>query len=91
MNLFRSSGLYFIFLVDLLRYNDEFLNSFKTFEQYIQERDRRLSSTHNMPKFNSTNTNTNSNTNTNTSTYTNTVYEEPLLINFDDEPVQMSA
>lgn len=33
-------------LVDLLRYNDEFNNSFKTFESYMQERNRRFGQTH---------------------------------------------
>jgi hypothetical protein len=31
-------------IVDLLRYNDEFNNSFKTFESYMQERERRVGS-----------------------------------------------
>ena len=31
--------------VDLLRYNDEFNNSFKTYESYMQERERRVGST----------------------------------------------
>lgn len=30
------------FLVDLLRYNDEFNNSFKTFDSYMEERERRV-------------------------------------------------
>lgn len=32
----------FFALVDLLRYNDELNNSFKTFDTYMQERDRRF-------------------------------------------------
>lgn len=32
----------FSFLVDLLRYNDEFNNVLKTFESYMQERERRV-------------------------------------------------
>lgn len=36
--------------VDLLRYNDEFNNSFKTFESYMQERERRVGPTPNFVK-----------------------------------------
>ncbi len=36
--------MFFFQLVDLLRYNDEFNNSFKTFESYMQERERRVGS-----------------------------------------------
>ena len=32
----------FFALVDLLRYNDELNNSFKTFDTYMQERERRF-------------------------------------------------
>ena len=31
--------------LDLLRYNDEFNNSFKTYESYMQERERRVGPT----------------------------------------------
>ena len=34
----------FLKLVDLLRYNDEFNNSFKAFENYMEERNRRFGS-----------------------------------------------
>lgn len=40
-------------IVDLLRYNDEFNNSFKTFESYMQERERRVGPTQ-MPILNRT-------------------------------------
>ncbi len=33
---------FFDLIVDLLRYNDEFNNSFKTFESYMEERERRV-------------------------------------------------
>ena len=38
-------------LVDLLRYNDEFNNAFKTYESYMEERDRRFGASH-MPRMN---------------------------------------
>ena len=36
----------FHILVDLLRYNDEFNNSFKTFDSYMEERERRVGPSH---------------------------------------------
>jgi len=74
--LFLRIGNDFFLLVDLLRYNDELLNSFKSFEQYTRERDERLKLAHNMPTFNNININGT---------------DEPSLINFDDEPVQITT
>jgi hypothetical protein len=50
MNKFIRNNQFFK-IVDLLRYNDEFNNSFKTFESYMEERDRRLGSSQ-MPTLN---------------------------------------
>ena len=34
--------MFLVLIVDLLRYNDEFNNSFITFESYMKERERRV-------------------------------------------------
>lgn len=62
---------------DLLRYNDEFNNSFKAFENYIEERERRSSRSAHTP----------------TNTFTRqpppavSFDNEPALIRFDDDDV----
>jgi hypothetical protein len=67
--------------VDLLRYNDEFNNSFITFENYMQERDRRFHSSP-MPRLNSRTSPI--------KTSTNNADNEPSLIRFDDEPIAIT-
>jgi len=62
-----------------LRYNDEFNNSFKTFENYIQERDRRFSSSRLKQEASPTKKTPNNADN------------EPSLIKFDDEPVTLTS
>ncbi|CAF4691895.1 unnamed protein product [Rotaria socialis] len=68
--------------VDLLRYNDEFNNAFKTFEKYMQERNRRfavpssLRSTNSMPPL----------SNNRTVPLPRNADDEPALIRFDDDP-----
>ncbi|CAF3732398.1 unnamed protein product [Adineta steineri] len=81
--------------VDLLRYNDEFNNSFKTFEKYMQERDKRFGASH-RPTLNqniaSQPTNFHSQTpiKNNYPTLPN-ADNEPALIRFDDDPVTITS
>ncbi|CAF1408379.1 unnamed protein product [Rotaria sp. Silwood1] len=76
--------------VDLLRYNDEFNNSLKTFESYMQERERRVGPAQ-MPILDQTASPTRSAIPTSQSPPTKTLSSprhqdnEPALIKFDEE------
>ncbi|CAF3132409.1 unnamed protein product [Rotaria sp. Silwood2] len=78
--------------VDLLRYNDEFNNAFKTFENYMQERNKRFGSTQ-MPISNQMITSPIRTSNSiskspinKTSSSPHDADNAPALITFDDEP-----
>ncbi|CAF4609116.1 unnamed protein product [Rotaria sp. Silwood1] len=78
--------------VDLLRYNDQFNNAFKQFENYMQERNRRFGSSQ-MPILNRTGTSP-TRTNSMSQSPTNKTLSSsrdtdnvPALITFEDEPI----
>jgi hypothetical protein len=80
--------------VDLLRYNDEFNNSFKTFESYMEERERRVGPSQ-IPISNRTASpiqhqisNSQSPTKTLPSRHQD---NEPALIKFDEDPTSLST
>jgi hypothetical protein len=70
-------------LVDLLRYNDEFNNSFKTFESYMQERERRVGPS--QPIIANSQSSP-----TKVSSSPRKQDNEPALIKFDDDPSTLS-
>ncbi|CAF1312061.1 unnamed protein product [Rotaria sordida] len=73
--------------VDLLRYNDEFNNAFKTFDNYMQERNRRFGDSTQMPILNRT-TNPISQSPTNRMlSSSHDADNVPSLMRFDDEPI----
>ncbi|CAF4356126.1 unnamed protein product, partial [Adineta steineri] len=81
--------------VDLLRYNDEFNNSFKTFEKYMQERDKRFGASH-RPTLNQNTASQPTNLHSQTPIKNNyptlpNADNEPALIRFDDEPVTITS
>ncbi|CAF0978869.1 unnamed protein product [Adineta steineri] len=82
--------------VDLLRYNDEFNNSFKNFESYMQERERRVGSSH-IPIPNQTALAPKTSFSTSQSPTKKPMpspsnqNNEPALIKFDEEPIGLSA
>ncbi|CAF0772326.1 unnamed protein product [Adineta ricciae] len=71
--------------VDLLRYNDEFNNSFKTFESYMQQRDRRFGASH-KPTYNSPTASSRA-----VPSSTSNAENEPALIQFDDDPIPIAT
>jgi hypothetical protein len=73
----------FFALVDLLRYNDELNNSFKTFDTYMQERERRFNGSARpvVP----------SHAPLPTISPTRARNDVPALIRFDDDPVPLNA
>ncbi|UJR37336.1 hypothetical protein I4U23_030044 [Adineta vaga] len=81
---------------DLLRYNDEFNNSFKTFESYMQEREKRVGSPY-IPISNRTASPTKTSLSTSQSPTKKTPSSfgnqnnEPALIKFDEEPATLST
>jgi hypothetical protein len=82
--------------VDLLRYNDEFNNSFKTFESYMQERERRVGSSQ-IPILNRTASPTQTKISHSQSPTTKTSFSprnqdnEPALIKFDEDPTTLAT
>jgi hypothetical protein len=81
--------------VDLLRYNDEFNNSFKTYENYMQERERRVGPTQ-IPILNRTASplpSTISNSQSPTKVLSSPRHQdnEPALIKFDEEPATLTT